>query len=124
MVEGAVPSVKAAPGARRQAPAVRQVPSPAPIPRRMLSQPGEAAERSAHARAARALSGPPVTRGNTSHRSRYLPPDTPPAIAAQAGHGRPLPPALATDFGSRLGADLGHVLIHHDGAAAAMADAA
>jgi Domain of unknown function (DUF4157) len=124
MVEGAVPSVKAAPGGRRQAPTVRQVPSPTAIPRRMLSEPGEAAERSAHARAARALSGPPAARGKTSHRSRYLPPDTPPAIAAQAGHGRPLPPALATEFGSRLGEDLGHVLIHHDEAAAALADAA
>jgi hypothetical protein len=118
MAEGAVQAVKTAPIAGRQASA------PVTIPRHMLSQPGEAAERSAHARAARAMSGAPAARGQHPPRSRYLPPGTPPEIAAQAGHGRPLPPDLAADFGSRLGADLRHVLIHHDDAAAAVAEAA
>src|SRR5262249_7676254 len=45
------------------------------------------------------------------------------ALAAQAGPGRPLPPAYAADFGFRLGADLSDVRIHDDATAAALADA-
>lgn len=124
MAEGAVQAAKTAPVAGRHAPAARQAPAQAVIPRRMLSQPGEAAERSAHGRAARALRGASPAWSRSPHRSQYLPPGTPPMIAAQAGHGCPLPPAYAADFGSRLGADLGHVRIHDDAGAAAVADAA
>jgi hypothetical protein len=90
----------------------------------MLSQPGEAAERSAQARAARALSGARPAPSRSPRRRQHLPPGTPPEVSAQSGRGRPLRPAEATDFESRLGADLGHVRVHDDAAAAALAEAA
>lgn len=124
MAEGAVQTARTAPVAGRQAPAARQAPAHAVIPRRMLSQPGEAAERRAHARAARALRGPFPAPSPSPHQSLDLPPGTPPVIATHAGPGRPLPSAWAAGFGSRLGANLSHVRIHDDAAAAALADAA
>ena len=134
MAEGAASATKAAPGAGRRAAAIRQAPAPGAIPRRMLSQPGEAAERHAQARAARALRDAAPADSRSPRQVRCLPsgaspvttlpPGAPPAIAAQARHGRPLPHASAADFGARLGADLGHVRIHDDAGAAALADAA
>jgi hypothetical protein len=124
MAEVAAQAAKTVPMTARQAPAARQALAPAVVPRRLLSQPGEAAERSADARAARALSGVLPAHNRSPRQRRYPPSDTPPAIAAQAEHGRPLPPILATDFGRRLGADLRHVRIHDDAVAAVIADTA
>jgi hypothetical protein len=118
MAKVAAQATKVAPSA------VRPAPAHAVIPRRMLSQPGEAAERSADARAARALRGGWSAHNRSPRQRQQLPPGTPASIAAQAVGGRPLPPALAADFGFRLGADLSHVRIHNDTTAAALADAA
>src|SRR5262245_54270255 len=118
MVDGAAPAAKAAPGTAPRAAA------PAAIPQRMLSQPGEAAERSAQARAARGLAGALPAHNRSPRRRRYLPSGTLPEVAAQAGRGRPLSADRATDFGSLLDADLDHVRIHDDHDAAALAEAA
>jgi hypothetical protein len=94
------------------------------IPRRLLSEPGEAAERSAQARAARGVPDKAPAHRSSPRQDHYLPPGTPAAIAAQAGYGRSLPPASTADFEARLGADLGHARVHDDAGAAALADAA
>jgi hypothetical protein len=57
MVEGTTQATKPAPGVDVRGSAARQVPAPGAVPRRVVSRPGQAAERSAQARAARARSG-------------------------------------------------------------------
>jgi len=70
MAEGALRATKAAPAAGRQAPALSQAPAHAAVPRRMLSQPGEAPQRNAGTRAARGLSGASSAQ-SASPRQRY-----------------------------------------------------
>ncbi len=57
MAEGARQATRGAPAAGRQAPAPRQAPVHATIPRRVLARPGEPAARSAQTRTGRAVSG-------------------------------------------------------------------
>ncbi|HKP41172.1 DUF4157 domain-containing protein [Mycobacterium sp.] len=96
----------------------------------MLSEPGEPAERRASVRAADVqahVSRPPeayvahLADTAPQHRSPYLPAGTPTAIAARAGHGRPLGAEQAARLGPALDTDLGHVRIHTDDPAAQLA---
>ena len=93
-----------------------------------LSQPGEAAERQADARATAALRPvarrrPPATPRGSSVRAG-LPTGTPAAIAERASAGRPLDRATAADLGPRFGTRFDEVRVHDDAPAAALADAA
>ena len=105
------------------------------IPRRMLSQPGEPAERRAEARAA--LAGPPGLMGVTTEKadlgtstnrptmaSPYLPSGTPSDIAAEAMRGSSLTDRDAAWLGRGLGEDLYRVGRHLHLSAAALASAA
>lgn len=110
------------------------VASAAAIPHRMLSQPGEPAERRARARASDASS--PVaadhSRGRrndgaipvpaTPRRAPRLPSGTPISIAAESSRGRSLSSDDAASLGGALNADLGHVRLHTDPGAARLAD--
>ncbi len=64
MADGALQATKTA------TMSVRQAPARAAIPRRMLARPGEAAERSVHARSARALSGAFQTQSRSQRAGR------------------------------------------------------
>ena len=101
MAEGVLQATKAAPTAARQAPAARADARAHHGSRRMLSQPGEAAERNVDARPARALSGafPAQSRSLRQRYARALAEAKPAdrelavAIADQRGNGWPLLPA-------------------------------
>lgn len=64
MAEGAAQATKAVPGAVGRAPAARQATAQARVARRVFSEPGEAAERSAGARSLRAMSRSASTVGS------------------------------------------------------------
>lgn len=89
-----------------------------------LSQPGEAAERQADARAASALRRRPAPTARRCSIRAGLPTNVPAAIAERASAGRPLDRATAADLGPRFGTSLDPVRIHDDAPAAALADAA
>lgn len=97
-----------------------------------ISVPGDAAERHAHARAADVLGAGALgaaalgvgTLGAGAAAIPFLPAGVPAAVAEQAGSGRPLDPADRTYFEPRFGLGLGHVRLHDDERAAALADAA
>ncbi|MFL0287314.1 DUF4157 domain-containing protein [Mycobacterium sp. SMC-21] len=97
------------------------------IPRRLLSEPGDPAERRATARAADAQgcasdrAGAPGSGVPRPRLHPYLPAGTPTAIAARAGYGRPLAAEQATHLGQVLDADFRHVRIHTDDHAAELA---
>jgi hypothetical protein len=90
-----------------------------PLP---LSQPGDAAERQANTRAAVALGSGNAPLVRRAPPSDYLLHDTPSAITDQAGRGRPL--ADAAYFEKRFGTQFGHVRVHDNEQAAALAEAA
>ncbi|MCU1444324.1 MAG: hypothetical protein JWQ59_2474 [Cryobacterium sp.] len=90
---------------------------------KQLSQPSEAAERQADARAASALRGPPLPTAQPSSRGG-LPGGVPAAIADRAAAGRPLDASAAADLGARFGTRFDHVKVHDDAHAAGLADAA
>ena len=85
-----------------------------------VSQPGDAEERRADARARAALRGQPAAASASGPARDHLPPGTPPVIAGQASSGRPLPdPGLHE---ARFGTPLRHVRIHDDRDAAELAE--
>ena len=88
-----------------------------------LSQPDEAAERQADARAVSALRQRPATALRSSIRAG-LPARVPAAIAERAFAGRPLDRATVVDLESRFATSFDPVRIHDDAQAAALADAA
>ena len=84
MAEGALQATKAVPIAARQKPAAGQAPTHAAVPRRKLARPGEAAERSAGARAARALRGA-FPAQSQSPRQRYAGAQAPASLVFRCG---------------------------------------